>query len=235
MALGPLLSLPLAYLPERRVAGLALNPVTAVGWVMALAWLAFFLATLVWFQEPSKRWAAGLHAAGVAAKGTPCWAAWHCAETVGLRCPRCLATRLCQHTSAARPLCELMPSLDAGSPGRRQASHRPGQGKHRFASRQECVAGTLAAGPTCGQHRRCRLGAAEGSGAGRGRRVERAAAACRARRAEFGGGSDGRRRRREEGGCASMAGHPPRHRCLHAGPVCAESGAAGGLLPRQLF
>lgn len=57
MALGPLLSLPLAYLPERQVAGLTLNSVTAVGWVMALAWLAFICATLMWFQEPPKMWA----------------------------------------------------------------------------------------------------------------------------------------------------------------------------------
>ena len=47
MALGPLLSLPLAYLPDgRQVAGLPVNSITAVGWIMAAAWLAFLLATI---------------------------------------------------------------------------------------------------------------------------------------------------------------------------------------------
>jgi hypothetical protein len=57
MALGPLLSLPLAYLPDgRQVAGLPVNSITAVGWIMAAAWLAFLLATIAWFPEPPKRW-----------------------------------------------------------------------------------------------------------------------------------------------------------------------------------
>jgi hypothetical protein len=57
MALGPLLSLPLAYLPEEgQVAGLPVNSITTVGWIMAAAWLAFLMATVAWFPEPPKRW-----------------------------------------------------------------------------------------------------------------------------------------------------------------------------------
>ena len=61
MALGPLLSLPLAALPESgAVAGLPFNHVTAVGWVMAACWAAFFLATALCFPEPPKRLPIGL-------------------------------------------------------------------------------------------------------------------------------------------------------------------------------
>lgn len=55
MALGPLLSLPLAYLPDRQVAGLSVNSITAVGWIMAFLWVLFFAATLIWFPDPPKR------------------------------------------------------------------------------------------------------------------------------------------------------------------------------------
>lgn len=53
-ALGPFLSLPLSLLPYMQVAGLPLNPVTAVGWVMAGLWAAFFVATALAFEEPPK-------------------------------------------------------------------------------------------------------------------------------------------------------------------------------------
>lgn len=55
MALGPLLSLPLAYLPEAELAGIPVNPITAVGFVMALLWLAFLAAAAVWFTDPPAR------------------------------------------------------------------------------------------------------------------------------------------------------------------------------------
>ncbi|KAI3431392.1 hypothetical protein D9Q98_004446 [Chlorella vulgaris] len=60
MALGPLLSLPLAYLPDRQVAGLSVNSITAVGWIMAFLWVLFFAATLIWFPDPPKRLPIGL-------------------------------------------------------------------------------------------------------------------------------------------------------------------------------
>lgn len=60
MALGPLLSLPLASLPDRHLAGLPVNPVTAIGWVMAACWTAFFVATAFWFPEPPRRLPIGL-------------------------------------------------------------------------------------------------------------------------------------------------------------------------------
>lgn len=52
MALGPLLSLPLAFLPEAQLAGIPVNPITAVGLVMALLWLAFLAAAAIWFKDP---------------------------------------------------------------------------------------------------------------------------------------------------------------------------------------
>ena len=54
-ALGPFLSLPLAYLPELTIAGLPINSVTAIGWIMAASWLTFFLATLLFFKDPPCR------------------------------------------------------------------------------------------------------------------------------------------------------------------------------------
>ncbi|GAB4814007.1 hypothetical protein N2152v2_001053 [Parachlorella kessleri] len=56
-ALGPFLSLPLAALPEGLtvLGGIAFNPITAVGWIMAAAWLLFFLLTLFGFEDPPRR------------------------------------------------------------------------------------------------------------------------------------------------------------------------------------
>ena len=64
MALGPLLSLMLARLPERHVLGLTLNPITAAGWIMAAIWVAFIFLWLALFQEPLARCAACAGAAG---------------------------------------------------------------------------------------------------------------------------------------------------------------------------
>ena len=52
MALGPLLSLPLSYFPDLKIAGLTVNYITAGGWIMNFAWLLFVL--LAWFllDEP---------------------------------------------------------------------------------------------------------------------------------------------------------------------------------------
>ena len=58
MALGPLLSLLLARLPETHVLGLTLNPITAAGWIMAAVWVAFIFLWLGLFQEPLARCAA---------------------------------------------------------------------------------------------------------------------------------------------------------------------------------
>lgn len=55
-ALGPFLSLPLATLPEGlTLLGLTFNAVTAVGWAMAAAWLAFMVLTAFSFQDPPRR------------------------------------------------------------------------------------------------------------------------------------------------------------------------------------
>lgn len=43
-----------------QVAGLLLNPVTAVGWVMAACWLLFIAATAAWFPEPQRHLPIGL-------------------------------------------------------------------------------------------------------------------------------------------------------------------------------
>lgn len=59
MALGPLLALPLAALPDDGgplLAGLPLTPVTALGLTMGAAWAAFLLAALLWFRDPPERW-----------------------------------------------------------------------------------------------------------------------------------------------------------------------------------
>jgi len=55
MALGPLLSLPLSYLPESELAGVAINPITAVGLFMALAWLLFLACAARVFRDPPAR------------------------------------------------------------------------------------------------------------------------------------------------------------------------------------
>lgn len=51
-ALGPFLSLPLARLSYRYIFGLPVNPITTIGWIMALFWLLFFFATVLYFEEP---------------------------------------------------------------------------------------------------------------------------------------------------------------------------------------
>ena len=35
---------------------MAVNPITTVGWVMALLWAIFFVLTVVYFEEPAKRY-----------------------------------------------------------------------------------------------------------------------------------------------------------------------------------
>ncbi|PSC71982.1 MFS general substrate transporter [Micractinium conductrix] len=65
MALGPLLALPLAALPDDGgplLAGLPLTPVTALGLTMGAAWAAFLLAALLWFRDPPERWEQAVHA-----------------------------------------------------------------------------------------------------------------------------------------------------------------------------
>ena len=52
MACGPLLALPLSYLPSASLGPVSVDPVTAGGWVMALLWILFLLITLVFFSEP---------------------------------------------------------------------------------------------------------------------------------------------------------------------------------------
>ena len=52
MACGPLLALPLSYLPKTSVGPISIDPVTAGGWVMGLLWLLFLVLTLFFFAEP---------------------------------------------------------------------------------------------------------------------------------------------------------------------------------------
>lgn len=52
MACGPLLALPLSYLPTTSLGPISIDPVTAGGWVMGLLWLTFLLLTLLIFEEP---------------------------------------------------------------------------------------------------------------------------------------------------------------------------------------
>ena len=52
MACGPLLALPLSYLPETSLGSLRIDPVTAGGWLMGLLWLIFLVLTLLFFAEP---------------------------------------------------------------------------------------------------------------------------------------------------------------------------------------
>ncbi len=52
MAFGPLLALPLSYLPTTSLGPISIDPVTAGGWVMGLLWLTFLLLTLLMFEEP---------------------------------------------------------------------------------------------------------------------------------------------------------------------------------------
>ncbi|KAL0025314.1 hypothetical protein WJX79_004533 [Trebouxia sp. C0005] len=52
MACGPLLALPLSYLPTTSLGPISIDPVTAGGWVMGLLWLTFLLLTLLMFEEP---------------------------------------------------------------------------------------------------------------------------------------------------------------------------------------
>lgn len=42
------------------MAGLPVNAITSIGWAMAAAWLAFLLATAMWFPEPPARLPIGL-------------------------------------------------------------------------------------------------------------------------------------------------------------------------------
>ena len=98
MALGPFLSLPLAYLPPSRLAGLPLNSITAVrsvlhrtatatvwgtlsdgarglrihlGFIMALAWLLFAVSTLLWFPDPPPSLPIGLVSSASSASRHP--------------------------------------------------------------------------------------------------------------------------------------------------------------------
>ena len=55
-ALGPFLSLPLAALPPGlSLWGMSFNSITAIGWLMAACWAAFFLVTLFGFADPPRR------------------------------------------------------------------------------------------------------------------------------------------------------------------------------------
>ena len=63
-ALGPLLSVPTALLPDDFVLlGVPVNAVTAVGYSMALLWLLFFIFGILYFEEPSKATPIGLRPA----------------------------------------------------------------------------------------------------------------------------------------------------------------------------
>ena len=55
MACGPLLALPLSYLPHTSVGPISIDPVTAGGWFMGLLWLLFLVLTLFFFAEPKSR------------------------------------------------------------------------------------------------------------------------------------------------------------------------------------
>ena len=52
MACGPLLALPLSYLPTTSWGPICIDPVTAGGWVMGLLWVIYLLLTLLFFVEP---------------------------------------------------------------------------------------------------------------------------------------------------------------------------------------
>lgn len=52
MACGPLLALPLSYLPKTALGPVNIDPITAGGWVMGLLWLLFLVLTLFFFAEP---------------------------------------------------------------------------------------------------------------------------------------------------------------------------------------
>lgn len=52
MACGPLLALPLSYLPQTSLGPISIDPVTAGGWVMSLLWALFLVLTLLFFAEP---------------------------------------------------------------------------------------------------------------------------------------------------------------------------------------
>lgn len=55
MACGPLLALPLSYLPQTKLGPISIDKVTAGGYVMGLFWALFFAVTLIFFKEPKDR------------------------------------------------------------------------------------------------------------------------------------------------------------------------------------
>eukprot|EP00887_Chlorella_sp_A99_P002368 scaffold10.g2368.t1 len=71
-SLGPFLSLPLALLPrDVTLAGLQLNRITAIGYVMAIFWLAFLAATAALFRDPPPATPIGLARAHSRTGGAP--------------------------------------------------------------------------------------------------------------------------------------------------------------------
>ena len=52
MSCGPLLALPLSYLPQTSLGPISIDPVTAGAWLMGLLWLIFLVLTLLFFAEP---------------------------------------------------------------------------------------------------------------------------------------------------------------------------------------
>ena len=52
MALGPFLALPLGQMPTLRAGPLLFDYITAAGWIMIAAWLAFIVLWVATFKDP---------------------------------------------------------------------------------------------------------------------------------------------------------------------------------------
>ena len=52
MAVGPFLALPLGQMPTLRAGPLLFDYITAAGWIMIAAWLAFIVLWVATFKDP---------------------------------------------------------------------------------------------------------------------------------------------------------------------------------------
>lgn len=55
MACGPLLALPLSYIPKTSLGPVSIDKMTAGGYVMGLLWAVYFVITFIFFKEPKQR------------------------------------------------------------------------------------------------------------------------------------------------------------------------------------
>lgn len=55
MACGPLLALPLSYIPSISLGKVSVDKITAGGYVMSAFWAVFLAVVLVFFKEPKTR------------------------------------------------------------------------------------------------------------------------------------------------------------------------------------